>query len=236
MRRFAELFAQLDATTSTSAKVEAMRRYFGEAAPRDAAWAVYFLAGGKPRQVVPVAWLAELAAREAGLAPWLFDECYQAVGDLAETIAHVLPPGQTPSDLGLADWMEQRLLPLRGLPPEEVGQRVRGYWGELDTLGRFLLTKLVGGGLRVGVSRLLVQRALALHAGVDPKRVAQRMIGYTDAKVLPTAARLQALLAADDVQGDPGQPYPFFLAQTASAPSSCAAPAAPGSGRAVRNW
>jgi DNA ligase-1 len=55
-----------------------------------------------------------------------------------------------------------------GLPDEEVAQRVAGYWRELDTLGRFLLTKLVGGGFRVGVSKLLVQRALASHAGSTP--------------------------------------------------------------------
>jgi DNA ligase-1 len=52
---------------------------------------VYFLAGGKPRQVVPTALLRELACQRAGIPDWLFEECYQAVGDLAETIAHVLP-------------------------------------------------------------------------------------------------------------------------------------------------
>ena len=94
MKRFAALFAELDATTSTNAKVEALQRYFEQAPARDAAWAVYFLAGGKPRQVVPTAHLAVLACEVAGIAGWLFDECYQAVGDLAETIALVLPRGQ----------------------------------------------------------------------------------------------------------------------------------------------
>ena len=84
MQDFARLYAQLDATTSTSAKVDAMVGYLAKADARDAAWAVYFLAGGKPRQVVPMSQLAQAAAREAGLAPWLFEESYQAVGDLAE--------------------------------------------------------------------------------------------------------------------------------------------------------
>ncbi len=216
MRRFSQLFAELDATTSTHAKVEALQRYFAQAAPRDAAWAVYFLAGGKPRQVVPLAALVQLAREEAGLAPWLFDECYQAVGDLAETIALVLPapPARLATDLGLAVWVEERLLPLRGLPVAEVAARMRAWWGELDVTGRFLLTKLVGGGFRVGVSRLLVQRALALHAGVDAKLVAQRMMGYTDGKQAPCEARFLALLAPEQECGGlrQGQPYPFFLA------------------------
>src|SRR3954468_18106814 len=106
MKRFARLFSELDATTSTNEKVEALTRYFDQAPARDAAWAVYFLAGGKPRQggrtpspgavvfsrgggkprqVVRTASLAVLACEAAGIAPWLFDECYQSVGDLAET-------------------------------------------------------------------------------------------------------------------------------------------------------
>lgn len=222
MKRFASLFAELDATTSTNAKVEALTRYFDQAPAHDAAWAVYFLAGGKPRQVVPMSSLALLACEVAQIAPWLFDECYQAVGDLAETIALVLPAGSLATELGLAHWVEERLLPLRGLPEAEAGARIKAYWNELDTQGRFLLTKLVGGGFRVGVSKLLVQRALAAHAGVDAKRVAQRMMGYTDGKTMPSSQRYESLIArADDgdaAQRDPGQPYPFFLAHQLDIP------------------
>jgi DNA ligase-1 len=222
MKRFAALFAELDATTSTNAKVEALQRYFEQAPAADAAWAVYFLSGGKPRQVVPTSRLTILACEVAGIAPWLFDECYQAVGDLAETIAHVLPRDSEPTDFGLAVWVEERLLPLRGLSEPEIAERMKAYWRELDAQGRFLLTKLVGGGFRVGVSKLLVQRALAAHAGVDAKRVAQRMMGYTDGKVTPSVERFQALIAGHDegapAPRDEGQPYPFFLAHQLDAP------------------
>ncbi len=213
MKAFAQLFSELDASTATGAKVAALKRYFTVAAPADAAWAVYFLAGGKPRQVVPTAVLRALACERAGLAPWLFEEAYQAVGDLAETIAHVLPPPGASSDIGLAEWVEQRLLTLRGADPAEQSRRIAAYWNELDTAGRFLLTKLIGGGFRVGVSKLLVQRALAEHAALDPKLVAQRLMGYTDAKRIPDAARFEQLVS-HTVSGpaDAGQPYPFFLA------------------------
>ena len=219
MKAFAQLFNELDASTATGAKVDALKRYFAVAAPADAAWAVYFLAGGKPRQVVPTALLRALACERAGIAPWLFDEAYQAVGDLAETIAHVLPPAAALSDVGLAEWVEQRLLPLRGTEPLTQAERILGYWDELDTSGRFLLTKLIGGGFRVGVSKLLVQRALAEVASLDAKLVAQRMMGYTDAKQMPDAARYEALLS--QTSGGPaeaGQPYPFFLAHQLGAP------------------
>lgn len=213
MKAFAQLFNELDASTATSAKVDALKRYFAAAAPADAAWAVYFLAGGKPRQVVPTALLRALACERAGIAPWLFEEAYEAVGDLAETIAHVLPPADALSDFGLAEWVEQRLLPLRGIEPVEQAERIVRYWNELDTPGRFLLTKLIGGGFRVGVSKLLVQRALGEVASLDAKVVAQRMMGYTDAKQQPDAARYEALLShTRSGPAEAGQPYPFFLA------------------------
>jgi DNA ligase-1 len=219
LKSFSRLFNELDASTATSAKVDALQRYFAATPPADAAWAVYFLAGGRPRQVVPTAVLRALACERAGIAPWLFEEAYQAVGDLAETIAHVLAPPSAPSDIGLAEWIEQRLLPLRGLAPIEQAERIARYWDELDTSGRFLLTKLIGGGFRVGVSKLLVQRALASVGGLDAKVVAQRMMGYTDARRMPDAGRYAALLdPGSNGPADAGQPYPFFLAHQLDTP------------------
>jgi DNA ligase-1 len=213
VKRFSQLFNELDASTATTAKVQALRRYFEQAGDADAAWAVYFLAGGKPRQVVPTGVLRALACERAGIDEWLFEECYQAVGDLAETIAHVLPPATSPSDVSLATWVEERLLPLRTLPPDEQAQRIAGYWDELDPSGRFLLTKLIGGGFRVGVSKLLVQRALAEHSGMDAKLVAQRMMGFTDKTARPSAEAYRQLFSAHaGAPADSGQPYPFFLA------------------------
>jgi DNA ligase 1 len=222
MKPFSKLFAELDETTSTNAKVEALTRYFDRAPAHDAAWAVYFLAGGKPRQVVPMGTLGALACEVAGVPEWLFGACYEQVGDLAETIALVLPLEGETSDVGLAEWIEGRLLPLRGRPFEEIAPRIKSYWEELDAQGRFLLTKLIGGAFRVGVSKLLVQRALAAHAGVDAKRVAQRMMGYTDGKTLPSPERYEALIAkTEEAAGelrDVGQPYPFFLAHQLDLP------------------
>jgi DNA ligase-1 len=213
MQAFATLFAELDASTATNDKVAALKRYFANAASEDAAWAVYFLAGGKPRQVIPNAALRAIAVRKSVLADWLFEECYQAVGDFAETLAHVLPPPAAASTLGLAAWVEQRLLPLRGAEPDVAAQRLSDWLDELDASGRFLLVKLIGGGFRVGVSRLLVQRALAEHAGLDAKLVAQRMMGYTDAKASPGARAYQRLVSQEALPDrDAGQPYPFFLA------------------------
>ncbi|MGZ8290680.1 MAG: ATP-dependent DNA ligase [Telluria sp.] len=215
MREFARLYSDLDETTSTNRKLEALQDYFSRAAPENAAWAVYFLAGGKPRQAVPSKLLRQYAVEYSGLDEWLFEESYQAVGDMAETIAHILPAPTKQSDVGLAEWMQERIGPLRGADPATIREALFGFWDELDARERFLLVKLIGGGFRVGVSKLLVTRALSGIAAVDSKLIAQRLMGWTDGSVRPTAAGFLALIAAqsdDEHRMRGGQPYPFFLA------------------------
>ena len=216
MKRFAALFAQLDASTSTTVKLAALQDYLAQADAPDAAWAVYFLAGGKPRRLVRTGLLRELAAELADLPQWLFEASYQAVGDLAETIAQVLPMANAGDEASLSHWVCERLLPLRGLSEPEQRLRIAAQWQQLDRQGVFLWVKLAGGGFRVGVSRLLVQRALAAHAGLPPGLIAQRMMGYTDGSSQPDAPAYQALIApvqegSASLAGT-GQPYPFFLA------------------------
>ncbi|MDU9390162.1 ATP-dependent DNA ligase [Pseudomonas sp. zfem002] len=215
MKAFAELYLRLDATTSSNAKLQALQDYFSQAPEEDAAWAVYFLSGGRPRQLVPTRLLRELAVRLSGLPEWLFEESYQAVGDLAETFSLLLPQSPHSSDAGLAYWVEQQLLPLRGLAPEVLAERLPSLWAQLDRNSLLVCMKLITGSFRVGVSKLLVTRALAQLAGLDAKQVAQRLVGYTDLRHRPDAAAYRALIAAPSAEEHAqrgGQPYPFFLA------------------------
>jgi DNA ligase-1 len=221
MKAFAELYANLDATTSSNAKLAALQAYFLQAPAEDAAWAVYFLSGGRPRQLVPTRLLRDMATEAAGIEPWLFEESYQSVGDLAETISLLLPESPHTSDDGLAVWLEEKLLPLRGLPPEELAERLPALWAQLDQPSLMLCIKLITGSFRVGVSKLLVTRALAAMAGLDSKRVAQRLVGYTDLSNRPTAEGYLKLIAAessDEHAQRGGQPYPFFLAHGLAQP------------------
>ncbi|KRP66212.1 ATP-dependent DNA ligase [Pseudomonas orientalis] len=221
MKAFAELYANLDATTSSNAKLAALQDYFQQAPPQDAAWAVYFLSGGRPRQLVPTRLLRDMATEAASIEPWLFEESYQSVGDLAETISLLLPESTYTSQDGLAVWLEDKLLPLRGLAPLELAERLPALWAQLDQPSLMVCIKLITGSFRVGVSKLLVTRALAAMAGLDSKRVAQRLVGYTDLSNRPTAAGYLKLIAAessDEHAQRGGQPYPFFLAHGLAQP------------------
>ncbi|MGU9808611.1 ATP-dependent DNA ligase [Pseudomonas sp. LF052] len=221
MKAFAELYANLDATTSSNAKLAALQAYFRQAPPDDAAWAVYFLSGGRPRQLVPTRLLRDMATQASGIEPWLFEESYQSVGDLAETISLLLPESTYTSQDGLAVWLEEKLLPLRGLPPLELAERLPALWAQLDQPSLMVCIKLITGSFRVGVSKLLVTRALAAMADLDSKRVAQRLVGYTDLSNRPTPEgylKLIAVESSDEHAQRGGQPYPFFLAHGLSQP------------------
>lgn len=207
MKAFAALYAELDETTKTLGKVAAMTRYFAVAPPDDAAWAVHFLVGRRPKRLVSSPKMHGWAAEVAGLPMWLFGECYDAVGDLAETIANVLPEGQG-SDLGLTYWVVDRLLPLGGLEEAEQKAALLRCWADLTKPEIFVWNKLITGSFRVGVSQELVTRALSQASGVAAPTIAHRLMG--DWK--PTPEFYQGLFAEETPETDLSRPYPFCLA------------------------
>lgn len=213
MKRFAQLYRELDQSTATLDKRAALIRYFSEAPPRDAAWALYLLSGGKVagarRKIANTRELREWIGQESGLPDWLVDDSYDQVGDLGETLALLLDdPTEAAPDIALADWIEQRLLPVANKDVEVRRAVIVGAWRTLRYDERLLFNKLLTGALRVGVSQRLVQQALAELTGIDIARLAQRMLGSWS----PTPEFLRDLLSPDELPGDRQQPYPFFLA------------------------
>jgi DNA ligase 1 len=208
VKAFAELYAALDETTKTNAKVAALTRYLAAAAPEDAAWAVNFLIGRRPKRLLESRKLAQWAIEEAGIPDWMFGECYQAVGDFAETIALLLPPAAASSPLPLHYWVEERLLPLRDADDATRRASLAAAWTEMDERQRFAWNKLITGEFRVGVSQSLVVRAIAEVSGISAEVISHRLMGEWQA----TAAFWQALIAPDTRDADVSRPYPFFLA------------------------
>ena len=208
MKDFARLYTSLDETTATNEKVAALVEYFGSAPPADAAWAVHFLSGRRPKRLISTGNLRAWGAEAAGLPDWLFEESYQAVGDLAETITLLLPESEGSSDRPLAHWVEERLLPLREEDPEFQREAMLGAWRELAPRERFVWNKLITGSFRVGASQRLVTRALSQLSGVPDGVVAHRLMGAWD----PTPEFFGRLTAPDTRDADVSRPYPFCLA------------------------
>ena len=210
MRRFAELFAALDQTTSTNEKVAAMGRYFTSAPPADAAWAVFFLTGRRLKRLLPWSAIGEWTMHVTGLASWMLEECWSVVGDGAETAALILDqlPTMNADDVPLAGWLEDRVLTLRQLDEESQRRNVIAWLGELDRGQRLVLLKILSGELRLGVSQTLVVRALAQAAGLPATAIAARLMG--DWPV--TGEWFRTLTSPDATDSDLSRPYPFYLA------------------------
>lgn len=210
MTRFARLYAAIDATTSTNTKVEAMTRYFAEAPAGDAAWAVFFLTGRRLTRLIAWRAVSDWAMAAADVEPWLLDECYAVVGDGAETTALLFDavPVEPQDPLGLAAWMDERVLALRGRPIESQRSHVLAWIRGLTRWERFTLLKVLTGELRVGVSQTLVVRALAARAGLPETTVAWRLAGAWT----PSAVWFLALTSPQASADDVSRPFPFALA------------------------
>ena len=214
MKRFAHLFQRLDRSTATLDKRAALVDYLREAPPTDAVWGLWLLSGrkiGGARAKLATtgelrAWIADVATTP----PWLVDDAYHHVGDLAETLTLLLddPPADRQLDLSLATWIEERLLPLANRAEPERRAAIEAGWRGLPEAERLVFNKLLTGSLRVGVSQGLIQQTLAQYSGVPIARIAQRMLGDWT----PTAAFLARLVGEEEALEDQSAPYPFYLA------------------------
>jgi DNA ligase-1 len=209
MKRFTRLYTELDQTNRTGEKTAALESYFREAPPADAAWALHFLCGRRPPRSVNSTILREWAAEEAGVPSWLMDECYETVGDLAETISLILPDNTGGEPPPLHQLVEERLLPLKSATDSARREVLLETWRELDAAGRFVWNKLITGGFRVGVAQTLVVRALAAVARIDQAVMAHRILGEWQ----PTSDDyLRLLHDSPGATDQPAKPYPFYLA------------------------
>jgi DNA ligase-1 len=219
VRRFAELLAALDHTTRTGAKVDAIAARLREADDADAAWAVYLLAGERHRRVLTSRALRDACVRVTGLPRWLVEQSYAHVGDGAETVtllvraerrAGRLKVERDPelADLPLHVWLDECLPALRGADEATVDATLRAWWTGLPEDQLYVLNKIIAGGFRVGVSKRLVERALARAADLPRERVTHRLIGDLE----PTPEAYRAWTAPNDAGVPPSQPYPFLLA------------------------
>ncbi|MFD1343468.1 ATP-dependent DNA ligase [Litorisediminicola beolgyonensis] len=220
MKRFAELFTAVDQTTRTSAKTAALAAYFRDAPDDDKLWTIALFSGRRPKRAVTTTQLREWAAERAGVPLWLLEESYPIVGDLAETIALILPPAEESSNESLSYWIGE-LRALAALQPEERRDRILAAWDRLGPTERFLFNKLITGGFRIGVSRKLMTRALAQATDQDEASLAHKLMGSWT----PDTISYHGLIEARDPEAEASRPYPFYLAyQLDDPPESLGAP------------
>lgn len=237
MHRFARLFEQLSLSPDAPTQTRLLIDYLRAVPEADAAWAVALLAGATPGVRLPQRALRNSALLACGLPEWLFDACLAASGDLADTIAQVIPahpPAAHPNNEPLAHWIVHRMLPMRDLPADALSQVATHWWPLLATPARYLLAKLLSPGWRPPVPPQVLQAALAQHASLDTRTVAQRMCDFMAAPITTRQTAYRALIAAaatPQANLGPASPsaYPFTHAPLIEAPPDDLA-------QAPQNW
>lgn len=207
MRRFTELFLQLDRTNKTNEKVELLKEYFLLAPDEDKIWALALFTGRRPPRKIKSAQVQEWALELAGIPHWLFRESYGSVGDLAETISLILPePTETGQDRSLAEWFGA-LGGLRNASDEKKKEFILNAWKQLSAFEIFVFNKLLMGSFRIGVSQTLVTRAIAETAGSTPSVISHRLMGSWE----PYTTSYKELIHSDNAADEYSKPYPFYL-------------------------
>ncbi|WP_299529885.1 ATP-dependent DNA ligase [Ulvibacterium sp.] len=207
MKRFAQLIKTLDSTNKTNVKVNALTHYFNTVDDKDKVWTIAILSHRRPPRPVNTTLLREWASEVANIPLWLFEESYHIVGDLAETIALVIPSSKTSTEKSLTQFLVE-MIALKKKDDKAKKQYLYENWKVLNYYERFVFTKLITGGFRIGVSQKLMTRALAKATEIDEDILAYKMMGNWD----PNSISFQELILEENESDYLSKPYPFYLA------------------------
>ncbi|MFS4466622.1 ATP-dependent DNA ligase [Maribacter sp. 2210JD10-5] len=207
MKNFASLIKTLDSTNKTNLKVKALAEYFQKANDKDKVWTIAILSHRRPPRPVNTTLLREWASDLANIPLWLFEESYHIVGDLAETIALVIPSSSKSTEKSLTEFLEE-MISLKKKEDAEKKAYLYENWKVLDYYERFVFTKLITGGFRIGVSQKLMTRALSKATEIEEDILAYKLMGNWD----PNEISFQELILEENESDYLSKPYPFYLA------------------------
>ena len=214
MKRFTQLFQEVDGTTSTNEKVAALQRYFHDESAANAVWALYLFLGKTRKRLITSRILRNIFLQVSDIPEWLFEASYAHVGDSAETIALLLHDTPLPKaqsafqNQPLHVWLETLIPQVKTCSETEQQQLILDWWASLEGVEVFVLNKVLTGAFRVGASTKLVVKALAAEYDLPADVVTHRLMG----DFTPSAEFYQQLIQSDILQSAPSRPYPFFLA------------------------
>ncbi len=205
MKRFVQLYQELDSTSGTNDKLDALVRYFSESTDEDKVWCIGLLTGKRPTRPVKTSLMKIWAAELAGIPEWLFDESYYVTGDLGEVLSLLITSEGTSDSKPLNIWMRE-LEEIKKKTDEEKKAYVTNAWSILNQSERFVFNKLIGGSFRIGISSGSIVNALSKYCGQTPAAVQFALSG----KWNPATTSLVDLMEGKD--NEISKPYPFFLA------------------------
>ncbi|MBC7396052.1 MAG: ATP-dependent DNA ligase [Bdellovibrionales bacterium] len=205
---FVALYRNLDNTNSTLEKTQAMKDFFLTANAKEAALGISLLLGNLPPKKLKTVQLTEIALSNAKIPRWLFEEAYASVGDLAETLSLIVGRSDSrPFTKNVSDWIDSMLT-----TPASALEAMQEVWRDYDSFSIMVLIKLTTGGLRIGVARGILIKAMAAAFVIPEANVAHSLTGRStfDAAYIESLKNGGWKELAQDT--DLATPYPFALA------------------------
>ncbi|MBN9399785.1 MAG: hypothetical protein J0I17_06365 ['Candidatus Kapabacteria' thiocyanatum] len=202
MNLFARLYDDLDGTTDDRRRHALLKDYFDTAHRSDIPHALLLMLGYRGKRRIALTALREIAIDDASVPEWLFEECQTAVGDLAETIALVIPTGVKDGTTSLHDLLAA-IDSFQEHSDMDVKAWIRERWHRMNPSERIVFNKLLTGTFRFDVGRGSVVRALSESTGTDIATLTMRLAGMT------TALPYEELIAVDETIRSNARYYPF---------------------------
>lgn len=208
---FTDLYLAVRDTPRSDEKIALLAQYLEATPDEEFCWAVYLLRGGSFRGVVKTRELREWAGEVAGVPGWLVEESYAVAGDLAETVSLLVAATPREAPIGatshtLVRWIKQ-IEQIQRADATYRKEVVLTLWRAMTQPEILVFTKLITGGLRIGVSKGLVVRALATLFTIPDAEVWRRLAGNKRPEDLTRQILCQSVDTSQSTA-----PYPFFLA------------------------
>jgi DNA ligase 1 len=208
MKQFSALVNILGTSAKTNDKLNALSEYFANANEKDKVWVIALFSGRRPKRAVNSTKLQDWCIELSDLPRWLFEESYHTVGDLAETIALLLPENISSQHANPLHYYLEKLIAIEKEDEQIKKKFIQNCWMEMNAEERFVFNKLITGGFRIGVSQQTIVNALAKVTKLSSSVIAHRISGNWD----PVNISFEELMSENSSSIDHSKPYPFYLA------------------------
>ena len=216
LKKFSELFIDLDSCNSTNKKIGILQNYFSSNEALENSWTIYLLTGKKNKRFISGRSLKTIFSEIYKYPLWLIDSCYLKVGDSAEVISLLLRNMITEKntkyqDSSLHELLNKSLPELSILKEDDKNLRVKEIWENIPIENLLVINKILTGTFRVGVSIGLITKSIAKLINLDEAIISHRLMG----EFIPSQESYKLLI---DKNINPSElnykPYPFLLANT----------------------
>lgn len=205
MKAFTQLFTKIEETNQTVTKVAALEVYFEQSTDEDKLWAMALLSQRRPKRTITASILKKLAIEVSGIPNWLFEESYQMVGDVTETVSLILPAKTVETDYSLTYWIDY-INHMSKLTQTEKKENIKTAWTSLGKDRRYIFNKLITGSFRMNVSQQVMITALSNYTKREESILSPRFISNWT----PETTTFQSLMLSQNASDDISKPYPFY--------------------------